>query len=75
MVKDHSGQIKVYVSLFHFNIVKLLYMEHKQLLPSATEYDVIDVLLEAKNTQLKQKIDGAIIAIIKLQLKGFKTVK
>ena len=39
-------------------------MEHKQLLPSATEYDVIDVLLEAKNSQLKQKIDGAIIAII-----------
>ena len=47
-----------------FNIVKLLFMEHKQLLPSATEYDVIDVLLEAKNSQLKQKIDGAIIAII-----------
>ena len=50
-------------------------MEHKQLLPSSTEDDVIDDLLEAKNTQLKQKIDGAIIAIIKLQLQGFKTVK
>ena len=59
--KDPSGQIKVYISLFHFDIVKLFYIQHKQSLPSATEDDVVDFLLEANDTQLKEKIDGAII--------------
>ena len=38
-------------------------MQQKQLLPSSTKDDIADVLLDAKNIQLKQKIDVAVIDI------------
>ena len=52
------------MSLFHRHIVELFNMQHEQLLPSVTEDDITDVILDAKNIQLKQKIDGAAIDII-----------
>ena len=39
-------------------------MQHKQLFLSATEDDITDVVLDAKNFQLKQTIDGIVIAMI-----------
>ena len=41
-----------------------MYMQHKQLPPSATEIDITDVLLDAKNIQVHQNIDGTVIDII-----------
>ena len=56
-VKDHWSQNKFY-------IVKLFNMQNKQLFLSATEDDITDVVLDAKNFQLKQTIDGIVIAMI-----------
>ena len=36
----------------------------EQLLPLATEDDIIDVLLDAKNVQLREKVDDAAFDII-----------
>ena len=37
--------------------------QQRQLLPSVTKDDIADVLLNAKNIQLKQKIDATVIDI------------
>ena len=62
--KDNPSQNKFYMLLFNSYIVKLFNTQHKRLLPSATEDDITDVILDPKNIRLKQNIDGAVIDII-----------
>ena len=63
-VKDHSNQNKSFISLFHPHIVKIFNSMGKKLLPSATEDDITDVLLDAEHIKIKQSIDGNIIDIV-----------
>ena len=62
LVKDHSSRNKFCSFLMLFN--SLFNMpQQRQLLPSVTKDDIADVLLNAKNIQLKQKIDATVIDI------------
>ena len=63
-VKDHSNQNKSFISLFHPHIVKIFNSMGKKLLPSTTEDDITDVLLDAEHIKIKQSIDGNIIDIV-----------
>ena len=63
-VKDHSNQNKSFVSLFHPHIVKIFNTMGKNLLPSTTEDDITDVLLDAEHIKIKQSTDGNVIDII-----------
>ena len=63
-VKDHSNQNKSFISLFHPRIVKIFNTMGKKLLPSTTEDDITDVLLDAEHIKIIQSIDGNVIDII-----------
>ena len=63
-VKDHSNQNKSFISLFHPHIVKIFNTMGKKLLPSTTEDQITDVLLDAEHIKIKQNIDGNVIDII-----------
>ena len=63
-VKDLSNQNKSFISLFHPHIVKVFNTMGKKLLPSTTEDDITDVLLDAEHIKIKQSIDGNVIDII-----------
>ena len=52
------------MSLFRPHIVKMYNTRGKKLLPSTTEDDITDALLDAENIKLKQGIDGNVIDII-----------